>query len=128
MTTPLLTSFDHALGVVEDVMKKDSERIAAVFCVIADLAAALGVKSISEREGCWEHTLDERWWFAINGHNGPTPCSHGVDVPPFHCYVEYNGWPAGMFSPYGGQMAAGSSANEDTLLIALRGALLRATA
>jgi len=36
-------------------------------------------------------------------------------VPPFNCYVEFNGWPAGVFNPFGGIIAAGELANRPRL-------------
>ena len=107
-------------------MGDDTEEVAVVFGLIAELAAALGVRDIGSTEGCWEHALDERWWFAINGHKEPVKCSQGVTVPPFHCYLEYNGFPAGVFSSFGGQIAAGSAANEETFCETLRQAICRA--
>ena len=45
-------------------MGDDTEEVAVVFGLIAELAAARGVRDIGSTEGCWEHALDERWWFA----------------------------------------------------------------
>jgi hypothetical protein len=52
-----------------------------------------------------------------------------MDMPPiqpFFCYVEYNEWPAGLFTPYDGAMAAGTAANEDALIAALEAAITKA--
>ena len=85
----------------------------AAFGTIAELAAALGVRNIKDLPGCWEHRVDDLWWFAINAHAGPVKCSGGIlaplEVPPGHCYLEYNGWPAGCFTPWGGEIAAGEA-------------------
>lgn len=92
------------------------------FALIADLAAKNGAAPLRQFEACWEHQVDETWKLFINGHREPKKTSHGLDVPAFHCLVEFNGWPAGLIHPYGGEIAAGSAANEDTLIQALRAA------
>jgi len=93
---------------------------------IAQLAIALGVAPINTFEGCWEYQVDEQWWIACNAHPEPKGCSRGPKVPPFHTYIEYNGWPAGLMTPYGGTIAAGEGANEDTLVAALAAAVEKA--
>lgn len=101
-----------------------NESIPEVFFEIMNLAEARGVRRINELPGCWELALDKQWWIALNGHREPVKCSRGADVPPFACYVEFNGWPAGLVSPgpEGGVLAAGQAANEDALIEALRNA------
>lgn len=101
-------------------------RFTEVFGAIVDLAAALRVTRINQLPGCWEHAIDELWWLALNGHRTPVRCSRGVVVEPFHAYVEWNGWPAGVLSPDGGLLAAGALANEDALIEALRKAARQA--
>lgn len=86
---------------------------------VSDFAIAVGAAPINKHPGCWEHKVDERWWLSANGHRVPVTNSRGVKVQPFHVYVEFNGWPAGVFSPYGGEFAAGSTANEATFIAAL---------
>lgn len=93
--------------------------LSEAFTRVCDLALALGVKSIKDLPGCWEYQVDEHWWIAVNGHNGATRCAKGADVPPFRCYVEFNGWPAGIIDPYGGTIVAGEAANEDAFIAAL---------
>lgn len=99
--------------------------IAEPFALVLALANALGVSHINELPACWEHQVDEQWWIAVNGHpfaqkatppDAPAP----LDVPPFHCVVTYNGWPAGLFDPRGGIIAAGDGANEFAFSEALR--------
>jgi hypothetical protein len=58
-----------------------------IWTAIMGLAEAKGVKSIKDLPGCWEVTIDEQWWLAINGHKAPVKCSHGPSVNPFCCYV-----------------------------------------
>lgn len=86
---------------------------------LVELALATGATSIKDLPGCWEHDVDGRWWVAVNAHGEPVKCSHGVEVEPFRAYVEFDGWPAGVLTPDGGEFAAGSEANEDTFIAAL---------
>ena len=92
--------------------------------MIAEVATKLGIGNIGDRfPDCWEWDVDAHWHLAINGHLEPKKSRSGVPVPPFHCYAEFNGFPAGMFTPYGGILAAGKQANEAALLRALRARL-----
>ena len=92
------------------------------------LIVALGrLDKVLPLQGCWYVAIDEQWEIAVNGHDEALPCSQfrqhagtSVSVEPFHCYVVYNGWPAGILSPAGGEIAAGESANLQTLCEALR--------
>ena len=41
-------------------------------------------------------------------------------MQPFHTYIEYNGWPAGVLNPLGeGEFAAGTGANVESFVAAL---------
>jgi hypothetical protein len=77
---------------------------------------------LNRHPGCWEVGIDQHWWIAVNAHNEPKTCSKGTEVAPFACYVGFNGWPAGILTPTGGALAAGSLANEETFLAALAAA------
>lgn len=85
--------------------------IAEAFVAIIRLAEKLGVKSIKDLPGLWELAIDEHWKIRVNGHKEEIDA-----IPPFHCAVEFNGWPAGLFSPQGGVIAAGDCANERTFI------------
>jgi hypothetical protein len=88
---------------------------------VADFNKAQGVKAANQWPDCWEAVVGKTgWWLAVNAHGEPKRCTHGPEVPAYHVYVEWNGWPAGMFSAFGGEIAAGSLANVDTLVVALR--------
>jgi hypothetical protein len=102
-------------------------QIAEAFAMIAELGSALGVRDVNKLPGCWEHQVDEQWWIALNGHRETIKDSHGSDVMPFHAVIEFNGWPAGIISPAGGIIAAGSCANESTFIGALREAAAKAS-
>ena len=85
-----------------------------VFGKVVELADVLGVESINDYPGCWEYRISDKWLLKLNGH------PEEVDgIPPFHAYVEFNGWPTGVFNPWGGEIAAGEAANEDILIEAL---------
>jgi hypothetical protein len=98
------------------------------FVAVMELAQALGVSNINRLDGCWTHRVDDQWWVAVNGHSTEQPAvspdgASGhvpVNVPPYGCYVEFNGWGAGFFDPFGGTFAAGSAANEDTFIEAVK--------
>lgn len=93
--------------------------ICELFMAIAELHGRDKLPPLNRLSGCWERQIG-RWWIAVNGHDQPVKCSKGAAVGAFECYVEYNGWPAGIFNPYGGVLAAGSCANEDVFLAAVR--------
>lgn len=93
--------------------------IADAFLLIADLAKLLDAAPLNKHSGCWEVVLDSEWRIAVNGHREEKQSSLGK-VAAFHCVVGYNGFPAGMFHPYGGIIAGGSQANESTFIEALK--------
>lgn len=102
-------------------MAECDRAISTAFALIADLAVSLGVENIKEKyPDCWEHQIDDYWWIAVNGHKEAKKASMGIEVLPFHCYVEFNGFPAGIFSPFGGSIVAGKLANEDTFIKAIQ--------
>ena len=97
--------------------------VTLALALIADLCFARGVTGINALPGCHEFAVDEHWWVAVNGHGEPVACSHGPEVPPYSAYVEWNGWPGGIFNRAGGAFAAGSAANEDAFIAALEKAI-----
>jgi len=97
--------------------------ISLAMAKLADLAVSLGVTNIKDLPGCWEHKIDEHWSIAINGNSAAKKTSKGIEVMPYHCYVEFNGWPAGVISAFGGIFCAGSLANEDTFIKAIQQSL-----
>jgi hypothetical protein len=108
----------------ERMNRQTEQPISEAFNAVVDLALSLGVRSIKDLPACWEHQVDEYWFIAINGHNAPKfarqTASGETEVPPFHCYIEFNGFPAGLITPYDGIIAAGSVANEDAFIAALK--------
>lgn len=97
--------------------------VSRVFTLTCELGIALGWDNISLEPGCQEHAIDDHWWFAINPHNEPTPCSRGAIAAPQSIYFEFNGSPAGFVSHDGGLLAAGAIANEEALARALMQAI-----
>lgn len=100
-----------------------SENICEAFARLMQLGIAAGVAPLNKHAGCWEYRIDDKWEIAVNGHKEAKRCSHGVDVEPYHCYVQYNGWPAGIFNPRGGTIAAGECANENAFIAAMEACL-----
>lgn len=92
-------------------MKDSPLSLAFVLCV--DLCLKRGHANI--RNQLVDVAIDDTWSFRINGH--PTQQD---SIPAYHLSLEYNGFPAGIFGPGGGIIAAGEGANEDALIRALR--------
>ena len=93
------------------------------FYALSLLAEATGdALPLNKHDGCWEHQIDEQWWCAVNGHKEEMECSHGGKVPSYSALIEFNGWPAGIIDPFGGIVAAGTVANEDSFIAAVEAA------
>ncbi|MCK5444985.1 MAG: hypothetical protein KAI73_05130 [Rhodospirillaceae bacterium] len=101
-------------------------QIAVAFSEIAELAGSLGITDISKLDGCWEHQVDENWWFSLNAHKEPTNNSKGAEVPPYNAAIEYNGLPIGIIGPTGGAVIGGwndrPGETEDAFIKALQSA------
>jgi len=97
--------------------------VSEAYALIADLTIALGAAPLARFVGCWEHRLGDRWLVAVNGHGTPTKCSVGVEVPPFHAYIERDGWPAAMLTVRDGLVIGHGNELEDTLLAELKAAI-----
>lgn len=98
------------------------EQISVLMLAIGALHKARGGQPLCRVPGLHHMVIDDQWQLWLNGHREPLPLPHlpGTPVAPFNCYVEFNGFPAGSFSSFGGLLAAGEAANEETLLAALR--------
>lgn len=99
--------------------KKLAARKPLAMGAVMGYCTALGVPRIDALPGCWERQVDAQWWIAVNGHREPVACSRGPSVPPFTCYVEFDGRPAGFVSPRGGVLAAGEAIDENTFIAAV---------
>jgi len=97
--------------------------ITEVFDLIALLAIKLESAPMTRWPAGWTCKVDEHWTITLNGNETPLHRDDGVAIPPFHCFAEFNGWPAGLFSPFGGLIAAGVAANEEALMAAIRARL-----
>jgi hypothetical protein len=89
-----------------------------------ELHQHLGVAPLNQLPAPWVEKIDEQWTIAINGQETkqriePTGAM-AADVPPYYAAVWYNGWLAGLLTPFDGILAAGEAANEDTLIEAMR--------
>lgn len=106
----------------KQLMAETQLNVSEVWVELLALCERLEVKDIGSLMGCWEHQIDDLWWVSINGHPKDIHNSHGTLVPKFEACFEYNGWPAGIVGLRGGVVAAGSGANENTLIEALKAA------
>ena len=101
---------------------EETERIALGYGLVVELALKCGApKPLTV---LWTCEVDDHWAVALNGGDEDAKwCS--FTIPRFHCAVTFNGFPAGLFHAFGGQIAAGRAANETTFCAALRRALAR---
>lgn len=98
-----------------------SDKVCEGFVVLGELIIAMDAHPLYKHQACWECQVDEHWKVAVNGHLQPKLCSWtNLPVDPGTAYIEFNGWPAGLVTPWGGVIAAGDAANEDTFIAALR--------
>ena len=109
--------------------KIESERpTTEVFNAFALLAEHDGVAPINALPGCWERRVNANWTIAVNGQpeareSEPAGCMK-VTLKPYHAAAWWNGWLAGIMTPFDGCIAAHpNGANELSLLAALNSAL-----
>src|SRR5262245_57323955 len=97
-------------------------KLTEISCLVAELAGALGVQSIKDLPGCWEHQIDDKWWLAANGHQHEIKCSQDALVGPYTMYFTFNGWPMAFITPFQGEIMNNA---EDELINALKAAIAR---
>lgn len=88
------------------------DRVCTVFYVVSKLCEIL--KETPIRDKVWEHKIDDHWFIKINGHS-----QEMKGIPAFHMTIEYDGFPAGIVSPFEGTIAAGEAVNEDVFIEAV---------
>lgn len=87
---------------------------------LMDAHARAGLPSLAQMPGKrWAGTCGP-WSWLVSANPTPITTEGGVTVMPFHAYIEFNGWPAGVLRVMGdGQFAAGSEANPEAFAAAL---------
>jgi hypothetical protein len=90
------------------------EAFDAIWTTVCAIAMKVGAAPLNQWPGLWRFDVDEHWKIAVNAHDEEIE-----GIPKFRLYAEWNGWPAGMLSPTGGEIAAGTLANIFTLREAL---------
>jgi len=97
--------------------------LSLAFSLIADLALARGLQALNRFPGLWACRVDDKWHLKLNPHQEEIE-----NVPPFNAMIFWGDLPAGLIDPTGGVIAAGSAANEDAFIAALRAAIAKETA
>jgi hypothetical protein len=99
-----------------------SDTTANIWELLADLCCAAKQNPVKDK--VWEHRVDDAWWLCVNGFQEAqevlTPSGVRQKVSPFSCYVEFNGWPAGVFDLTAGTFADGVIANCGSFINAVR--------
>ncbi len=91
----------------------EQDQVCTAFYAVAKLAEVLKESPI--RDKIWEHQIDRHWFIKINGYSKQVN-----GIPPYNMFIEFNGYPAGILSPFDGTIAAGTEANEDTFIEAVK--------
>jgi hypothetical protein len=115
-----------------------ADGIPEVFMLAVKLHERLGLPSLKEMGGRWEHIVDDDWFIAMNGTEEPIHVvprggrnvnGMNVDLPAFTLGAWINGWLAAMVDPGGGVCMGGplgEGSSEDDLHAALTAAIERA--
>lgn len=106
------------------------ETLAEIWALVVDIADAHDATPMTKHPRPWYLRIDEQWEISINGGRQPAHCTQisgqpTAPIPATHMLVQFNGFPAGLLSPYDGVIAAGTTANDNTLIAALRAHLRR---
>ncbi len=89
------------------------DRVCTVFYAVSKLCEVL--KEAPIRDKVWENQIDEHWFIKINGHS-----KEMKGIPAYCMTIEYDGFPAGIISPFDGMMVSGEVINEDALIAAMK--------
>jgi hypothetical protein len=96
-----------------------------IWNAVSELAERDGALPLNKHPGCWYRRIDQRWEIGLNAHKERLPCPFAdgpIDIEPFNLFVVFNGWPAGIITPYDGTICAGEAANLETFNDALKAA------
>jgi len=104
--------------------------LSVVFMKIVELHEALQLPAINRMPGGFHVYEFGPWQVAVNANPHEAiiavkqwgPCT----IPSMNAAIFFNGWLAGIITPFGGTLAAGSEANEDKLIAALEEQILKA--
>lgn len=93
--------------------------------LICELHEKDGAVPIGKMDKPWFRKIDDRWSIWVSGQTKPADNGNGVEILPGDVYIEFNGFPAGIFSMIrgDGMLAAGELANYETFCDALRAAV-----
>ena len=92
--------------------------ICAAFMALALLAKHDKLDADPEA-GLWHRKVGGWEIWANRGGNPQTRSPNEPEISPCSVYLEWMGWPAGLIYPYGGIIAAGEGANEDSFIAAI---------
>jgi len=95
--------------------------ISEAFIKICELGKKLGIPPLNTLPGLWEHRLDEYWEIKVNGQKREIG-----GIAPFSAGIFFNGWPAGIINPYGGQIVRSHDISEDLFIEAIEAAIATA--
>lgn len=110
-------------------MTMDSEDVVGgpvednLFVMVAQLAKRLGKGPLQHR--LFIHRMNPHWTVVVNGCGIPKGFKE-YTIDPGFCFVEYKEWPAGLFTPYGGQFVKNEEASEDIFRGLLKDAIAKA--
>ena len=88
------------------------------------LAMKDGIRRLADLpDSIYRRQVGESWRVVFNGSESKVTPEDAAELDPFHIYVEFNGFPAGVFGPFDGVIAAGTAANEDAFIAAIEAEL-----
>jgi hypothetical protein len=86
--------------------------ISVIYALVVDLALKRGHRDIKGQVVELEYS--DIWKATINGSSDHT---QGISIPPYHVFIQCNGWPVTIVGPSGGAPILGAS--EDEIIAAL---------
>ena len=100
-----------------------------VWLALTALAKASGTPCIKDQ--VWHYKISDKWEIWINGNKVKAAGIRSDGRPtsmlnPYEAYIEFNGWPAGIMTPFESMIAHGTIANIFTLRDAIRAAIKKA--